>query len=159
LQALAGRVKSEDERTTLADIISDAARCLRETRQSVAGLRSGGGPQSGLAGALEDAAREIAGAKDLRLRFNIENHLPALPAEVQYNLLRIAREAMTNAVKHSGARTIDISLESYGDGLNLKVKDDGLGFSRDTNGGPGHYGLIGMKERAAQIGAEIDLNS
>jgi signal transduction histidine kinase/ligand-binding sensor domain-containing protein len=159
LQALAGRVKTEEERTTLADIISDAARCLRETRQSVAGLRSGGGPRSGLAGALEDAAREIAGAKDVRLRFNLEQQLPALPAEVEYNLLRIAREAVTNAVKHSGARSIEIVLETYGDALNLKVKDDGLGFSRDTNGGPGHYGLIGMKERAAQIGANIDLSS
>ena len=113
--------------------------------------------------ALEDAAREIAGAKDVRLRFNLDRQLRALPAEVEYNLLRIAREAMTNAVKHSGARSIEVVLESYPDALSLRVKDDGLGFSREGNGGsgggPGHYGLIGMKERAAQIGAEIDLNS
>jgi signal transduction histidine kinase/ligand-binding sensor domain-containing protein len=175
LQALAGRVKSDEERATLTDIISDAARCLRETRQSVAGLRSGGGSRSSLANALEDAAREIAGAKDVRLRFHLDQQLRVLPAEVQYNLLRIAREAITNAVKHSGARTIEVVLESYPDGLNLRVKDDGTGFTRDSNGasngGPGggaagtlggtlgHYGLIGMKERAAQIGADIDLSS
>jgi len=174
LQALAGRVKSDEERVTLTDIISDAARCLRETRQSVAGLRSGGGSRSSLASALEDAAREIAGAKDVRLRFHLDQQLRVLPAEVQYNLLRIAREAITNAVKHSGARTIEVVLESYPDGLNLRVKDDGTGFTRDSNGasngGPGgasgtlggtlgHYGLIGMKERAAQIGADIDLSS
>ena len=167
LQALAGRVKSDEERATLADIISDAARCLRETRQSVAGLRSGGGAPSSLASALEDAAKEIAGAKDVRLRFHLDRQLRKLPAEVEYNLLRIAREAMTNSVKHSGARSIEIVLESYPDALNLRVKDDGLGFTRDGNGGSaggpggtlGHYGLIGMKERAAQIGAEIELSS
>lgn len=163
LQALAGRVKSDEERETLADIISDAARCLRETRQSVAGLRSGDGPRSGLAGALEDAAREIAGAKDVRLRFHLDPQRRELPPEVEYNLLRIAREAVTNAVKHSGARTIEVVLESYPEVLNLRVKDDGVGFSRESNGGSGgrtgHYGLIGMKERAAQIGAEIDWSS
>jgi signal transduction histidine kinase len=159
LQALASRLKTMEERGTLDEIITDAARCLRETRQSVAGLRAVRGPQSGLASAIEDAAREIAGAKDVRLKFRLEPNLHALPAEVEYNLLRIAREAVTNSVKHSGARAIEVSLESDAEAVNLAVKDDGLGFSRDTNGGPGHYGLIGMKERAAQIGAEIEWTS
>lgn len=159
LQALAGRVKSKEERATLDDIIADSARCLRETRQSVAGLRAVRGTQSGLASAVEEATREIAGAKDVRLKFRLQTDLKVLPAEVEYNLLRIAREAVTNSVKHSGARSIEVSLDSDAETVNLAVKDDGLGFARDTNGGPGHYGLIGMKERAAQIGAEIELNS
>jgi signal transduction histidine kinase len=166
LQALAGRIKTQDERLTLAEIISDAARCLRETRQSVAGLRTGNLPRPGLAHALEDAAREIAGAKDVRLRFHLDQPGRTLPAEVEYNLLHIAREAVTNSIKHSGAHTIEVVLESYPDALNLRVKDDGEGFVRETNGSSnapdgtvGHYGLIGMKERAAQIGAELDLNS
>jgi signal transduction histidine kinase len=108
---------------------------------------------------VEDAAREIAGAKDVRLKFRLEPDNHALPAEVQYHLLRIAREAVTNAVKHSGARSIEVSLDSDAEALHLAVKDDGMGFGGETNGGPGHYGLIGMKERAAQIGAEIELTS
>jgi signal transduction histidine kinase len=79
---------------------------------------------------------------------------------VQYNLLRIASEAVNNAVKHSGAKAIEVTLSSTAAELQLSVKDDGSGFSRE-NGGvrPGHYGLIGMKERASQIGAEFNLAS
>src|SRR5262249_43402288 len=53
LQAFAARLRSEDDRGTLQDIIADAARCLRETRQSVAGLRASRGSSSGLAASIE----------------------------------------------------------------------------------------------------------
>ena len=54
-----------------------------------------------------------------------------------------------------------MALESTPEAVRLSVKDDGAGFARDGNGGsqPGHYGLIGMKERATQIGANLELAS
>ena len=82
-----------------------------------------------------------------------------LPCEVEYNLLRIASEAVTNSVKHSGAHNIEVALQSSPEALRLSVKDDGQGFGGDERAGPGHYGLIGMKERASQIGADLDLVS
>jgi signal transduction histidine kinase len=79
---------------------------------------------------------------------------------VEYNLLRIVREAVNNAVKHSGADTITVSLHNKPDKLTLTIQDDGSGFDRDhASPGPGHYGLIGMKERASQIGATLEVNS
>jgi signal transduction histidine kinase/ligand-binding sensor domain-containing protein len=160
MQALAGRLRSPEEKATLDDIVRDAGTCLRETRRSVAGLRSAQGPDSGLAAAITQAAREIAEAKDIRLKLKLDRRPSALAPEVQYNLLRIASEAMNNSVKHSGAKTIEVVLESTADALHLSVKDDGAGFLRENgNVRPGHYGLIGMKERAAQIGAELNLVS
>jgi signal transduction histidine kinase len=155
MQALAGRIRAPQERATLEEIIQDAGTCLRETRRSVAGLRSGA---SGLASAIEQAARHITEAKDIRLKLKLENKPTGLAPDVEYNLVRIAQEAVTNSVKHSGARTVEVMLGFTPKALHLSVKDDGAGFA-DKNGKSGHYGLIGMKERASHIGADLDLAS
>jgi len=160
MQALAGRLRSPQERETLEDIIRDAATCLRETRQSVAGLRAGHDAESGLAAAIGSAAREITDTKDIRLKLKLGKVARKLPADVEYNLLRIASEAISNSVKHSGARNIEVALESTAEALRLSVHDDGSGLGKDGAAlRPGHYGIIGMKERATQIGANLQLLS
>jgi signal transduction histidine kinase len=73
--------------------------------------------------------------------------------------VRIAREAVLNAVKHSGARTLKVSLGSTRDRLELSINDDGTGFDERATAPNGHFGLIGMKERAAQIGADFRITS
>ncbi|MBC7979210.1 MAG: sensor histidine kinase, partial [Armatimonadetes bacterium] len=77
------------------------------------------------------------------------------PAGVDFQLLRIAQEALANALKHAQASYICISLESLPEGLRLRIRDDGQGFvsevSSQVNGG--HFGLLGMQERAIRIGA------
>jgi signal transduction histidine kinase/ligand-binding sensor domain-containing protein len=160
MQALAGRLRSPQERETLEDIIRDAATCLRETRQSVAGLRAGQDSESGLTAAIGTAAREITDTKDIRLKLKLDKVPGKLPAEVEYNLLRIASEAISNSVKHSGARNIEVALESTPEALRLSVHDDGSGLGKDGAAlRPGHYGIIGMKERATQIGADLQMLS
>ncbi len=160
MQALAGRLRVPEERATLEDIVRDAGTCLRETRRSVAGLRSQQGPDSGLASAIAQAAKQITEAKAVKLKLKLEKVPNEMSPEVQYNLLRIASEAVNNSVKHSGAKTIEVVLQCTADTLQLSIKDDGAGFSRDNgNVRPGHYGLIGMKERAAQIGAQLSMAS
>ncbi len=160
LQALSTRIRTPEERDTLNDIIHDAATCLRETRQSVAGLRAAPGPHSGLSAAVERAVREITETKQVRARLDLEKVTRTFAPEVEYNLLRILREAVNNAVKHSGADTISVTLHNKPDKLMLTIQDDGSGFDRDhASPGPGHYGLIGMKERASQIGATLEVNS
>jgi signal transduction histidine kinase len=160
MQALAGRLRAPEERATLEDIVRDAGTCLRETRRSVAGLRSMPGSDSGLAAAIAQATKEITEAKNVKLKLKLDKSPAELSPEVQYNLLRIASEAVNNSVKHSGAKVIEVTLTCGEQELQLSVKDDGAGFSKE-NGGmrPGHYGLIGMKERAAQIGGRINLAS
>ncbi len=166
MQALAARIRPSEERTKLLDIIDDAGTCLRETRRSVAGLRGTKAPaSSGLAASIAQAARQITETKNVRLKLRLETEPPDLAPEFEYNLLRIATEAVSNAVKHSGARTIEVTLKPAPkpaqNAIFLSVSDDGAGCEPSENGHikPGHYGLIGMKERAAQIGAQFAFES
>jgi signal transduction histidine kinase len=163
MQALAVDLPTPELRSKIDGIIHDTGDCLRETRRSVAGLRSvpSGSPSSGLSAALEQAARQITETKDVRLKLRLGSGPRNLSAEVEYNLLRIALEAVSNSVKHSGARTVEVALNCSAEQVRLSIKDDGSGIVREGNGAPrlGHYGLIGMKERAAQIGADLQLAS
>jgi signal transduction histidine kinase/ligand-binding sensor domain-containing protein len=161
MQALSARLPASEERRTLEEIIRDAGVCLREARRSVAGLRSPQGEVSGLSTAIEQAMRQLTETRDVRLNLRLATVPFGLPPDVEYNLLRIAQEAVANAVKHSGGRTIDVDLDCAGGKLRLEIRDDGVGYvAPDGNPAqPGHYGLIGMRERANQIGADFHLTS
>ncbi len=76
-------------------------------------------------------------------------------------MLRIAQEAISNAVAHSDGHVIEVVLKPTPNGLRLTISDDGVGLRApdDETGPSGHYGLIGMRERASQIGAELRLLS
>jgi signal transduction histidine kinase len=106
---------------------------------------------------VAQTARQLAEAGNVKLKLNVNEC--ELPADVEYNLLRIAQEAVLNAVKHSGARTLRVTLNSTERQLHLSVKDDGTGFDNGGTVPEGHYGLIGMRERAAQIGADFRIVS
>ena len=160
MHAFTSRLTATEDRQALGEIIRDAGICLQETRRSVAGLRGGTGSSSGLAAAISDAAVQLTQERDIRLKLNLDDRPQELPAEVKYNLLCIVQEAITNSIKHSGARTIEVTLTCTANDLRLSVRDDGRGMSRgDDNGRAGHYGMVGMRERASHIGAELDLSS
>jgi ligand-binding sensor domain-containing protein len=158
LQAFATRLRSPEDQQALNEIIRDAGICLQETRRSVAGLRSGAGASSGLGIAIRDAVTQATEGHDIRLKLDLDDGQLELSAEVKYNLLCIVQEAVGNCVKHAGARNLEVSLARSSDGLTLSIRDDGRGF-RPAQSKPGHYGLIGMKERAHHIGAECEISS
>lgn len=145
----------------MEEIIHDAGVCLQEARCSVAGLRSAPNGDPGLAGAIAEAARHITETQDVRLKLKLNGNPQGLGTDIQYHLLRILQEAVTNGVKHSGAGTIEVTLDCTPQMLYLTIKDDGVGFNASAGDGPqpGHYGLIGMRERAAQIGGALNLES
>jgi signal transduction histidine kinase len=161
VQALTDRTRFAADKDALEEIIRDAAACMQETRQSVVGLRSVQESRSGLGTAIAAAAKQITKETDIRLKLELDAKTRSLPADVEYNLLRIAREAISNSVRHSGARTIEVVLAWADEQLQLIIKDDGHGFDRQhpEDRPVGHYGLIGMRERAALIGADFDLAS
>jgi signal transduction histidine kinase/ligand-binding sensor domain-containing protein len=157
MQALVARLSPSRDRSALEDIIRDAGACLREARRSIAGLRSAPGEETGLAAAVAQAARQLTETHDVKLKLRLATDIPRLPPDVEYNLLRIAQEAIANAVKHSAAHTIEVLMEVAQQRLRISISDDGTGFRR-TEVDPaqsGHYGLIGMRERANQLGADF----
>jgi signal transduction histidine kinase len=160
IQAVATRLGNSDERQRLEKIIHNAENCLQETRRSIEGLRSAHSDDYGFAAAVANTARDIVGSRDIRLTLRLDQQTPSPAPEIEYNLLRVLAEAISNAVRHSGARNIEVAMKSTADTLCLAVTDDGSGFARNqASARTGHYGLIGMQERASQIGAQLELRS
>ena len=84
-----------------------------------------------------------------------------LPRKVEEQLLRIGQEAVVNAVRHADPRTLEVEVRYEPDSVALHVSDDGRGFDADrqTAEATDHYGLMGMMERAREVGAELELRS
>ena len=81
-----------------------------------------------------------------------------MPGEVTENLLRIVREAMTNAANHGASEQVKVTLE-HDDQVRLVIEDDGCGFVPGGDQVSGGFGLLSMEERAASVGAEFSLCS
>jgi signal transduction histidine kinase len=161
MQGLAARLRPSIDRAQLEEIIDDAGRCLRDARRSVGGLRTGAKTGAGLAESVAQAARQLTETHDVNLVLHLTQTHWNLPADAEYHVLRIAQEAIANAVKHSGGRTIEVAMTGTSRELRLAIRDDGAGFAIDSDEHllAGHYGLIGMRERASQIGGVIDFDS
>jgi two-component system, NarL family, sensor histidine kinase UhpB len=83
-----------------------------------------------------------------------------LRSEAETTLYRIAQEALTNVAKHSRARSVEVILERRADHVLLIVEDDGVGFEPGESSGPAQgFGLVGMHERAALVGANLEIES
>jgi PAS domain S-box-containing protein len=91
-----------------------------------------------------------------------------LPSEVETTLYRIAQEALTNVARHSKAKNVDVILERHGDAVVLIVEDDGIGLEASDTARPERdrgdtedrgFGLLGMHERAALVGATLQIES
>jgi signal transduction histidine kinase len=145
-------------REKLQEIIGDAGNCLRQARRSVAGLRGNREDSSNLPGLLGQAARQTTGFRKVAL--DLGDVPDGLPAHAEENLLKIAQEAIANAEKHSGAGLLKVSLRGTGKTISLSVHDDGTGFEENEwTCRAGHYGLIGMRERAESMGADLRISS
>jgi signal transduction histidine kinase len=160
LQALWTRVPPSSERHTLQDIIKDAGNCLTEARQSLWGLRNRTGADNGIAEKLNRQAEQAVAGTSIKLVLQVTPTPPPLSPEIEYQLLRIAQEAVSNSIRHAKPKTIEVRLQYVDDTLELMVRDDGIGFSTETQHADlGHYGLVGMQERAGEIGARLMITS
>jgi signal transduction histidine kinase len=148
-----------------ASVLTLARRMLRytrlEARRSVWDLRSKVLENDGLSSALRAISETGVGSSGPAIQVLVSGDERTHPAGVDFHLLRIAQEAVTNAIKHGETRSITISLDYLADQTRLTIRDEGRGFdssSPDLSPGP-HFGLLGMRERAAKIGAELTLTS
>ena len=84
-----------------------------------------------------------------------------LPPKIENNLLRIGQEAITNSLKYARAGKICIELDYQEQGVAMRIQDDGQGFDLPqlTAANGAHFGLLGMHERARQMGARFDVRS
>ncbi|NEK60305.1 sensor histidine kinase [Geodermatophilus sabuli] len=146
---LAGRLAERDParaRAEMTDVETAARRALAEVREAVSGYR-----QVGCALALAEA-RAALSAAGMTLR--APSPVPELPDPVDAVLGWVVREAATNALRHSGARTVTVELRLTDGQTELTVTDDGRG----PGGAPG-AGLAGLEERLAGVGGRLATGS
>jgi signal transduction histidine kinase/ligand-binding sensor domain-containing protein len=151
------------ERTAdhLRELQAMAREALVEMRLLVFELRPPILEDAGLAAALQARLQAVEGRARLKTEFRAELE-ELLPPEIEEGLYRIAQEALNNALKHAQARTIQVYLSEHDPPkgtLTLVIADDGIGFDPATARDRGGLGLPMMEERAAAIGAGLEIES
>ena len=130
-----------------------------EARRSVMDLRAQALESRDLAGALTDLVEQTAGSAGVLARVTVEGTPRRLDASDEHHLLRIGLEALTNALKHSGAMRVDILLRFDQDCVELMVQDDGCGMAIEPGDHrAGHFGLLGIRERVDKLGGLLRLS-
>jgi signal transduction histidine kinase len=146
----------------LVDALETIARQIdRDVDQLVWQLRPTALDDLGLRAALANYVQDWSRRVDIPAALHTSGLLDErLASEAETTLYRIAQEALTNVAKHSRAKRVDVILERQGDSVLLIVEDDGVGFDPDADGSAGGgFGLLGMQERAALVGATVEIES
>jgi two-component system sensor histidine kinase UhpB len=129
---------------------------LDDVRRIAIELRPEALDDLGLASALAVLAERFAEQLGLDISDRISPDLPPLPEETELVVYRVAQEALTNVARHSASSRADLTVEHADGRLTLTVRDYGLGLPRHVTGGSG---VRGMRERAALIGATIEIGT
>lgn len=150
-------------RERLEIALSRATELMVQGRDRVTELRTHARPGVALSTVLTEVCRELRQAfPGLQVALELKGAPRAINAPVAEEAEFIAREALSNALRHADARSISVQLHFDRDALRMGVRDDGHGIEDGGStepGRPGHYGLSGMRERAALIGAQLRLHS
>ncbi len=131
---------------------------LEESRQAIQALRTDPLKTTGLVGALRNTLQAFQARTGVRTNLIVAGHEPDLTDEEAQALFRIAEEALTNVERHAAAQRATVRLAFGNDRIDLVIQDDGVGFDPATVD-PDHYGLTGIRERAAMIGATLKVHS
>jgi signal transduction histidine kinase len=134
---------------------------IEESRNAIQALRSSDSRRSDLDAALSAVHREFSTKDDVDFRVHVIGQQRPLRPAIQDEIYRIGREALVNAFCHAAAKRIELKLEYTSSGLTMRVLDDGCGIDPQVldAGRKGHWGLTGMRERAARIGARLKVSS
>jgi signal transduction histidine kinase len=131
---------------------------IQELREVIGDLRKSSVGHAGLVDTLGLLINHLRDESEMRFVSKIE--LIRADASTELLIYQIAREALTNAVRHSQARAVWISLVQAGGEIQLRIEDDGLGFDlAELDRESQHFGIVLMKERATQVGGQLILSS
>jgi len=156
-------VRTQNGHHALDELESLAEQTIENLRRLTRALRPIYLEDLGLITALEMLARETSQANRLGVKFKLSGRERRLSREVELSLYRIAQEALNNVVRHAQATHADLKITFDASHIELEVVDNGNGFvvpKSPTDFAPGgHFGLLGVHERADLIGARLEIES
>jgi len=147
------RCKCQNMSRLIENAVDNVGRIITDLRPSIL-------DHQGLWAALEWQAQEFVQSAELQLAWRMD--VPAdlqLPEPAAMAVFRIFQEMLSNVGRHAQASAIDITIEAQPDLLELRVQDNGVGATRQALEAPTAYGVMGMRERARQLGGELHIHS
>ncbi len=155
---LANRIPPEDSvsHRYLDNIRSLADASVNAIRNIALLLRPSMLDDLGLIPALEWQAREVSRRSGIKVKVTAENVTDSLPDALRTCIYRVVQETLHNVSRHSGAKSVLVSVQQTADTITLTVKDDGSGFDPSKTRG---LGLLGMEERVKQLGGRLEIES
>jgi signal transduction histidine kinase len=165
VRKLRARLAEDELEAELARAEAVAASGLAEARAAIGQMRHNGVRETGLGAALGELLARFQERSGVATALQVDRDAAGLADERAETVFRIVEEALHNVERHAQARSVSLRLGSAtpalgpsGRRLTLELADDGIGFDPDL-ARPGHYGLRGIEEQAALIGAHLDLHS
>ncbi|WP_329240976.1 GAF domain-containing sensor histidine kinase [Streptomyces canus] len=148
--------RAKDEMQQVAAL---AAEATDELRAAVVELRPAALDEDGLTATLRTHVQVLDRAHTARVTFAARS-FRALPAAQEEAMLRVSQEALHNALRHSGAAHVDVTVDRRGSGAVLRVTDDGSGFDPQSIRRAGrHLGLVSMRDRTSGVGGTLTVES
>jgi signal transduction histidine kinase len=148
-------------RAVQSDLIalrSDVRNLVEELRDALVDLRSDVSEAQGVDHVLRSFLERVNRRNRLAVTLTAEADA-RLPLSVEREFWRVAQEAVMNAERHAHASNVSVLWLCNADGALLEVADNGVGMSAGKAGGASSYGLLGMRERADSVGAQLDITS
>ncbi len=131
---------------------------LQEARSAITQMRLTAVRETGLGPALANEFERFINRTGLSGDFTADVAAARFGDERAETILRMTQEALRNVERHSRASRVVVRLQSTEDALELRIEDNGVGFDPEALR-PGHYGIVGLREQAALIGAELRIES
>jgi signal transduction histidine kinase/ligand-binding sensor domain-containing protein len=149
---------AEPQKSAMQGALELARQVMVEGRDKVSGLRTVPAKHDELATDLEDFGQQLADQYGISFVLSLHGPPCRISVLVHDEVLMIGREAILNAFVHANAREVNVELRYDDRFIDLRVQDDGRGIDSEVQAGrPGHWGMQGMRERAAQLGATLDM--
>lgn len=152
-------IDPQKSRELLSRSLKSTRSGIEETRRALKSLRASPLDDLGLKLAISEMAESASARCGFSLKLNLPVKMPAVRPEVEQCLFRVVQEAVENICHHANAKKVKISLAFSEKICRLSILDDGIGFDTTQPGKPNHYGLMGMRERAQAIGAQLEISS
>jgi len=143
-------------------LAQSADQIVRALEEIVWAVRPGSDTLQSLVEYITHFAQETFDGDTARCRLDLPDDLPEqhLPPEMRHNIFLVVKEALTNALKHAGAKEVQVRAKATPTTLEIAVEDDGSGFELPADSAPGkHNGLGNMRRRAEAMGGKLQVES